>query len=688
MHWFGILLSAAPLWLSVSGADEAAIVDEVPTSHDIAGEFVYRRDYRAPEVIKQAGGFKPQGTDWELDEDAFSIDHHYRAGPQGCELDDGGDGSSSFRTAYVSASRELTTGAGYGGWLYEIRATPNILDDQWPESYPDGKVFALGGIPWRQVKRYARIGSGNAANPIDGIDWMPNPHYEVWLFERLKYETRYRVSTEFPRALSMGEVGDEQDGLLHRPMFLTAQRFVEDEASDLVGSFPLYYGDDRTPEPSPSDTSKKQFVEDQAFEVRYELEQFISTTDAELRDFLPDGREMLRRLLPDGKMDQGGCAALLKPRGTDMKIGAQEQPSSNSCCKLVASLREKSRRDKQSKRAFGLSFDEVQRLLTGQFDNLNCAFLIEQIKRHSDPDHVPIGGNAEEVYIIDEDVNRRDCEQLRQMILPQPTRAIFHADSMWPDEAKKQGGFIPYGTSPAFSAYHTFGAAARRAGAFAAKGTQGLAGVVYLVRATSNILVVNTSVPIVVAGLRWKQVIGWVHIPHNYRAPKDVGTRDVRATTRRFKTLLKELSDKKTTLFERNPDYDHSLNNSTAYGEYVNLEGMPIDDVKAFMNATGKDVGWGGDFPLFPPLEPDRIGEGAGVPPARQDEGVVGRIGSFLFGSIGALLAMMTGTIALMMVPGVVVVEVLGVEPAMAAAINEGRIGLIQLMRTAMGVMM
>ncbi|RCI11098.1 putative heat-labile enterotoxin [Ophiocordyceps polyrhachis-furcata BCC 54312] len=666
MHWFGVLLSAAPLWLSVSGADGAVNVS------DSMGEFVYRRDYRGPAVIKQAGGFRPQGSDWELDEEAFSIDHHYRAGPHGCELDDAGDAPSSFRTAYVSASRKLATGAGHGGWVYEIRATPNILDDRWQESYPDGKVFALGGIHWHQVKRYARR---KAAEPVDEVVWMRNPDYRQWLYERPDYAATYRVSTEFPRALSLGEVGDEQDGLMQRPLFLTAQRYVADEAADLVGDFPFSYEEKQMPGPYPPDMSKKQFVEDQ---VRYELQQFIDMTDEQLKDFFVDGREMLRGLLPDGKMDQGGCAALLRPRGTDEKP-AQEQPGSNSCCKLVASLREKSRRDKQSKRTLGLSFDELQRLMTGRFENLNCVLLVARMKRRADGDYTD--GDDGGVYIVDEDINRRDCERLRQTISPQPTRAIFHADHLWPKEAEKQGGFIPPGTNPAFAAYHTFGAAARRAGAFPAKGSQGLAGVVYLVRATPNMLVVKQTVPLVVGGIRWKQVIGWVYIPRNYRAPKDVSTQGVKARER-FEGLFKELSKPKTTLFEPNPDYDHSLNNSTAYGEYVKLDGMLLDDVKAFMKANGKAVGWSGDFPLLRPLQPDRAGQGA---PPQHDEGMLWRMGSFLFGTFGTLLAMMTGTIALMMVPGAVAGELLGLEPALAAAMHEGRIGLIQLLRTAMG---
>ncbi|RDA89834.1 putative heat-labile enterotoxin [Ophiocordyceps camponoti-saundersi (nom. inval.)] len=682
MGWFGIILSTAPLWLSWLGAGGAVHVRQQPAPSDAVGEFVYRRDYRGPNVIKQAGGFRPQGADWELDEEAFSIDHHYRAGPNGCELDGDDDATSSFRTAYVSVSRGLVTSASYGRWVYEIRATPNILDDQWPESYPDGEVFALGGIPWPQVKRYARIKYPNASRPIDESDWKLNPGYDRWLYERPTYAPAYKVSTDFPRALSLGEVGDEQGGFLRRPLYHTAQRYVADTASVLVGSFPLSFkSDEQVPEQSPSDVTKKKnrrFIKDQ---VSHELQQFINMTDAQLNDFFPDGREMLRGLLPDGNMDQRRCAAVLRPAGTDKK-SAKEQPSGNSCCLLVASLREKSRRDKQSKRAFRLSFDEVQRLIKRQFEGLNCAVLLERMKRLADPDDK--GGRDNDIYIIDAptvESNRRDCRRIRKMVTPQPTRAIFHADYLWPAEAKKQDGFIPYGTSPAFSAYNTFGAAARRAAAFPAKGTQGLAGVVYLVRATPNILVVNMTVPAVVGGIRWKQVIGWVFIPRNYTTPKTVGAQDERARER-VQALFETVSKQKTKLFEPNPDYDGGLDNRTACGKYVNLEGMLLDDVKAFMNENGKAVGWSGDFPLLRPLEPDRSGGKQVSVPERHDEGVLAKIGDLLLGSLGALLALFTGSAALMMVPGVVVAEVLGFEQAMIAAM--GRTGLIQMLRVAM----
>ncbi|PFH60661.1 putative enterotoxin [Ophiocordyceps unilateralis] len=676
MHWFNVI-SAVPIWLSwpePGGAFQLRQQGDLPNTRE---GFVYRGDARDPRAVRNFGGFRPQGLNWEHDEEAFSIDHHHNAGPNGCEMDGFGQPDFSFRTAYVSATREMDTASGYGIWIYEIRATPNILDIQWPEPYPDGEVFALGGIHWRQVRRFARIRRPDARPPVDDGDWMDNPDYDVRLYEESAYAAMCRVSVDFPNALSWGEVGDEQSSWPQRPMFHTAQNYVNEVAFDVVGSFPLdflqYPLDEDIPGSSRPDQSEHHSMQNQ---VAHELQQFIHMSDAELDGFFPEGRGLVGDLMENGHLNPGACAALLRPRETmDKRAEDHEQPRSDSCCRMVAALRKKWRRNQLVRRVFGLSLDEMQRLIEGRFDDLNCALLIARMQEKEEPDG---GRDSGGIYIVDAptaESTERDCRRAQDMVTPQPTTAIFHADSLWPAEAKHQGGFLPHGNSKSFAAWRTFGGAARKAGSFDDRRKQGIAGVVYLVRATPNILVEKMTTPVVVGGITWKQVMGWTYVPRNYTPPKDRSMQDAQPRAR-FLELLERLSEQNTTLFEHNVDYDHSLNNKTANRKYVNLDDQPVEVFKAFMDVNGGPVGWKGDFPLFSPPPERRL------VPAEHEPGVLERMYDFLVGPSGAMLTLLTATVAALLIPGVV--EALGVDEVLDMAFHGGAVGLLQMLRVTL----
>lgn len=193
----------APLWLSWLSSELASILPKETslTRRQPEGSFVYRGDARCPRDIRNAGGFRPQGDGWEHDESAFNLERHYRAGPNGCglESDETGD-DFVFRTAYVSVAQSRWTAEDYGTWLYEIRATPNILDDDFAQT----EVMALGGIHWRQIRRYTRM-RNDVDERVDESSWFNNPEYDAETYEPGPLAAECHVSDDIPGILRNGQ---------------------------------------------------------------------------------------------------------------------------------------------------------------------------------------------------------------------------------------------------------------------------------------------------------------------------------------------------------------------------------------------------------------------------------------------------------------------------------------------------
>ncbi|EFY95053.1 heat-labile enterotoxin IIB, A chain [Metarhizium robertsii ARSEF 23] len=210
MRWTNFFTLGEVLWLSCLGSGyartlskESIVGRQTPPP---PGGFVWRGDSRSPREIRAAGGFRPQGDGWENYDPSFDLTRHYTAGPNGCGLDEFDDAGFVFRTAYVSAAQRRATAENYGDWLYELRATPNILDNDDAES----EVMALAGLHWRQVRRYTRMRATDN-NRVDESSWINNPEYDAELYERGQYAHLCRVSTDFPRVLA-GESDSDSSG--------------------------------------------------------------------------------------------------------------------------------------------------------------------------------------------------------------------------------------------------------------------------------------------------------------------------------------------------------------------------------------------------------------------------------------------------------------------------------------------
>lgn len=196
-----------------------------------------------------------------------------------------------------------------------------------------------------------------------------------------------------------------------------------------------------------------------------------------------------------------------------------------------------------------------------------------------------------------------------------PAKAVFFGAFHWPEEAKKQGGFLPELTIPPGPAYEVegeeaktmlttiywstkvlqthllFGAAAKDAAAKASKATKGFHGIVYAVHATPNMLLSGKDC-IAVGGILWSQVIGWVQVPLDYTLPEK-DPKERKKLRQHFENAFKE----KNSLFQKNEDYDPKFNDLTTTSKIPDFN-LPQTLIQ-FMNKNGKEVGWNGGFPLF-----------------------------------------------------------------------------------------
>ncbi|RCI09612.1 putative heat-labile enterotoxin [Ophiocordyceps polyrhachis-furcata BCC 54312] len=219
-----------------------------------------------------------------------------------------------------------------------------------------------------------------------------------------------------------------------------------------------------------------------------------------------------------------------------------------------------------------------------------------------------------------------------------PPRVIFFSHFLWPDEAKRQHGFLSaadlaFGHRPAPGKSYTlqhhldlhnprrstfylqgsenFGTAAEWAARLATRHTAGFRGVVYAVHATPNMIDITLTRgqhygrldPVsqrfaIAGGIKWTQVEGWVQVPENYtKTPaSDIGTAD--NVRDRFERAFSE----KVNMFQRNPDYDKTFDQFTANDKsqmQLFNPSQPKKALKDFMDQYATVLGWTGDFPLF-----------------------------------------------------------------------------------------
>ncbi|KAF1732219.1 hypothetical protein CRV24_008413 [Beauveria bassiana] len=237
MRWLNFVTLSPALWLSCLSSGHASALP----SHSIVSRqtppdqnrYVYRGDGRAPSEVRDTGGFRPQGDDWQDHDECFDLDRHYLAGPGGCGLPEWRAEGYTFRTAYVSVALQRPAAENYGYWLYEMRRMPSILNNNDNE----GEVMALGGMPWRAVRRYVRMsGIPGSENRVDESMWINNPDYDEALYETGPNARYGNVNDVFPGALN--NQADDEDS---------------DSDSDSVDS------NETQVEPSTSNASRRRF---------------------------------------------------------------------------------------------------------------------------------------------------------------------------------------------------------------------------------------------------------------------------------------------------------------------------------------------------------------------------------------------------------------------------------------------
>ncbi|PHH61267.1 putative enterotoxin [Ophiocordyceps australis] len=573
MRWASIILSAACMWLDVSLA-EPQLSRRTPPN--VVGEFVWRSDARSPREIRGAGGFRPWGENWHRNEAAFVVARHYLAGPAGCGIERD-VAARPFLTAFVSLARDREVSEQYrhghqggGTWLYEIRATPNMFDAQ----LADDEIVALGGVHWRQIRRYALM---NVTEGTETYTWHYNPDYDRELYETSEHAGSCVVETEVPPGLddywdpdemdaedttrddtdaSGSDEEEEEHGRERYPRLGSAVTHMSGSIMEaLFGDFPpvfrRYEPRDDIPGPRGANAPVELVTSEQVWR---ELDFWATITPDQMRRAFPDYDEMLQDLL--NQLDQSFCASGSSRQR--LRARTNETPN-NACCKKLSNIRR--------------------------------VVVMQQRKT-----------------------------KIRHKGFLSPVKILLYGDYLWPQEAKAMGGFLPPLESPltplymsdgdapdtqpldvdwptkALSMHLLFGDAAHSAALKAADETEGFHGIVYAVHATPN-MVLNSKDAMAVGGIRWEQVLGWVQVPLNYTPPRTNKTErgDLKE---HFVKALTEM--KHSGLFQENKDYNHTFDRYSASKEAL-LLATPRPE--QFLDKHGKAIGWRGKFPLFEPAQ-------------------------------------------------------------------------------------
>ncbi|PFH61231.1 putative enterotoxin [Ophiocordyceps unilateralis] len=116
-------------------------------------EIVYRGDPRPPSELRQLGGIATEYGERPFTNDSFGLEaHHRNLGRLG-----------NFMSVYTSTSRWFGVTEPYAtnfresdGWIYRIRATPNMIDmvdSGFRITHGNESEFsAMGGIRWDQIQ--------------------------------------------------------------------------------------------------------------------------------------------------------------------------------------------------------------------------------------------------------------------------------------------------------------------------------------------------------------------------------------------------------------------------------------------------------------------------------------------------------------------------------------------------------
>ncbi|RDA93437.1 hypothetical protein CP533_2630 [Ophiocordyceps camponoti-saundersi (nom. inval.)] len=181
-------------------------------------EWVYRGHRDSPEQVKQAGGFMPRNR--PSTSRAFTIDGHLRGL---CNNPETAYSSTSckFGIGVVYAARNSYHGEALG-WVYRIRATPNMVNmegtlRQYYSEREAAEFSALGGIRWNQIHSYWRVTRDYIPREEDDLEeamignfnntdyeaisdrFTLNPDYDAELYGQSRFSAGQPQLAGFPR---------------------------------------------------------------------------------------------------------------------------------------------------------------------------------------------------------------------------------------------------------------------------------------------------------------------------------------------------------------------------------------------------------------------------------------------------------------------------------------------------------
>ncbi|KAK2591884.1 hypothetical protein QQS21_010408 [Conoideocrella luteorostrata] len=433
------------------------------------------------------------------------------------------------------------------GWIYRITASPNMVPRVSSDGLHPGYTHAaLGGVLWSQVQAYA---------PID-MSWGDSQEFH-WQ-DNLDYDPRWRFyGANGVQPLLSGE---------YHIRDTTLRNLAREFMNDLTSPEPGFLDADKLKnlrellDWNPESEPKRDFPL-----IRHR--QPPSLTSATLRGFdwsTVDIPAHMRMVMKDGIPTSADCAKIIRKviRTHSESISKQQQ--------------QQHRRDNNEKAKQG---DECEKL---------ASTIKEQDKQANN--HLPTSAHGTNYTAHD-------------------VKIVYHADFLWPEEAKKQGGFIPASKTPPSATpdaeieitnfliptYLSFGAAAGQAARISSNKTKGFAGVVYVVHATPNIISSGNR-SAAVGGIRWSQVMGWMQVPQQYSPPEYNATWNNSSSRRQhFEEAFKENKD----LFQQNKDYAVNKFKQYKTTTIVQQNMSTLHDLELFMNQNGQAVDWKGTFPLF-----------------------------------------------------------------------------------------
>ncbi|KAK4093597.1 hypothetical protein Purlil1_1931 [Purpureocillium lilacinum] len=316
-----------------------------PGNNISAYQIVYRGDYRDPSRVRDAGGFRPNALGWQSVDRVYTMDHHYQGGPRGCNAT-----GQRHVTAYVSVVVNPWMAASYGRWIYEIRATPNFFLSG---SSTDYNIYALGGVQWRQIRRY---GLTNQESFVEEM-LQGNPEYEENLYDFSHLAPLCHVRSDFPYQLQSGEpdtsISSSSDNKRKSQRERYPARCAANETMRstemlaLVGPFPHTRRQWRfnMHRPHSSAPAEPEISSGEQIAAR-ELQSFIDMGPERLNEMYPYGGTVVEELLRS--VPWSACASVALsykwhgPRQVEPPpSNASGQHESDGCCRAATVLRNK-----------------------------------------------------------------------------------------------------------------------------------------------------------------------------------------------------------------------------------------------------------------------------------------------------------------------------------------------------------